>query len=62
MILDFVFGGKDYVNKCLYIQENVGEHTVNFTFEYIIFQEAMPITGMYSVAMRIMNRFWKIAR
>lgn len=34
MILDFVFGGKDYVNKCLDVQENVGEHTINFTFEF----------------------------
>lgn len=34
MILDFVFGGKDYVNKCLDVQENVGEHRINFTFEF----------------------------
>ena len=34
MILDFVFGGKDYVNKCLDVQENVGEHTINFTFVF----------------------------
>lgn len=34
MILDFVFGGKDYVNKCLDVQENVGEHIINFTFEF----------------------------
>lgn len=34
MILDFVFGGKDYVNKCLDVQENVREHTINFTFEF----------------------------
>lgn len=34
MILDFVFGGKDYVNKCLDVQENVGEHAINFTFEF----------------------------
>ncbi len=32
MILDFVFGGKDYVNKCFDVQENVGEHSINFTF------------------------------
>ena len=34
MILDFVFGGKDYVNKCLDVQENVGEHIIKFTFEF----------------------------
>ena len=34
MILDFVFGGKDYVNKCLDVQENVGEHIIHFTFEF----------------------------
>lgn len=34
MILDFVFGGKDSVNKCLDVQENVGEHCINFTFEF----------------------------
>ena len=34
MILGFVFGGKDYVNKCLDVQENVGEHIINFTFEF----------------------------
>ena len=34
MILDFVFGGKDYVSKCLDVQENVGEHIINFTFMF----------------------------
>ena len=32
MILDFVFGGTDYVTKCTDVQENVKEHTINFTF------------------------------
>lgn len=32
MILDFVFGGEDYVKKCQDVQENVLEHTINFTF------------------------------
>lgn len=32
MILDFVFGGKDYVRKCQDVHENVGEHIINFTF------------------------------
>jgi hypothetical protein len=34
MILDFVFGGDDYVKKCTDVQENVGEHTINFTFRF----------------------------
>ena len=34
MILDFVFGGKDYVNKCTDVQTNVQEHNINFTFEF----------------------------
>lgn len=34
MILDFVFGGSDYVKKCLDVQENVGEHTINFAFDF----------------------------
>lgn len=34
MILDFVFGGSDYVNKCMDVQENVKEHTINFTFKF----------------------------
>ena len=34
MILDFVFGGTDYVKKCTDVQENVKEHTINFTFEF----------------------------
>ena len=34
MILDFVFGGSDYVKKCTDIQENVKSHTINFAFEF----------------------------
>ncbi|MBQ8329050.1 MAG: DUF2326 domain-containing protein [Lachnospiraceae bacterium] len=34
MILDFVFGGSDYVKKCTDVQENVKDHTINFTFEF----------------------------
>ena len=32
MIIDFVFGGEDYVKKCEDVQSNVLEHTINFTF------------------------------
>ena len=34
MILDFVFGGSDYVKKCTDVQENVNGHTINFAFEF----------------------------
>ena len=34
MILDFVFGGSDYVKKCTDVQENVKAHTINFAFEF----------------------------
>lgn len=34
MILDFIFGGSAYVKKCTDVQENVKEHTINFTFEF----------------------------
>lgn len=34
MILDFVFGGSDYVKKCTDVQENVKRHTINFAFEF----------------------------
>lgn len=34
MIIDFVFGGKDYINKCLAVHENVKEHNICFTLEF----------------------------
>ena len=34
MILDFVFGGSDYVKKCTDVQENVKTHTINFAFDF----------------------------
>lgn len=34
MILDFVFGGTDYVKKCVDVQESVKEHTICFTFDF----------------------------
>lgn len=30
MIIDFVYGGKDYITKSEDIQENVGIHTIKF--------------------------------
>lgn len=36
MIIDFVFGGKDYILKSAEIQRHVGKHTIKFCF---IFQE-----------------------
>lgn len=34
MILDFVFGGTDYIQKCVDVQENVKEHTICFAFDF----------------------------
>ena len=34
MIIDFVFGGKDYVQKCTDVQQMVGGHTIEFCFEF----------------------------
>ena len=34
MILDFVFGGNDYVKKDSDVQKNVGQHTIKFIFEF----------------------------
>ena len=34
MIIDFVFGGKDYVQKCNDVQLMVGGHTIEFCFEF----------------------------
>lgn len=34
MILDFVFGGTDYVKKCVDVQDNVKEHSICFAFNF----------------------------
>ncbi len=34
MIIDFVFGGKDYVLKSTDVQRNVGNHIIKFSFEF----------------------------
>lgn len=34
MIIDFVFGGDDYIYKCAAVHENVKEHNICFTFEF----------------------------
>jgi len=34
MAVDFVFGGDDYVDKLKNVQKYVGEHDINFTFEF----------------------------
>jgi hypothetical protein len=34
MILDFVFGGDDYVRRSIDVQINIGPHTINFVFEF----------------------------
>lgn len=34
MIIDFVFGGKDYLLKSTDVQKNIGHHIINFCFEF----------------------------
>ncbi len=34
MIIDYIYGGKDYVMKSTDIQRNVGTHTIKFAFEF----------------------------
>lgn len=34
MIIDFVFGGNDYINKCTAVQDNVKEHNICFTLRF----------------------------
>ncbi|MDO3412580.1 DUF2326 domain-containing protein [Saccharibacillus sp. CPCC 101409] len=34
LIIDFVFGGKDYVLKSTEIQRNIGSHVIKFCFEF----------------------------
>lgn len=34
MIIDFVFGGEDYINKCDAVHKNVGEHNIYFTLKF----------------------------
>ena len=47
MILDFVFGGIDYIQKCVDVQENVKEHTICFAFDFggqgILFAKELSI-------------------
>lgn len=34
MIIDFVFGGKDYILKSTDVQRNIGDHIIKFSFEF----------------------------
>jgi len=34
MIIDFAFGGDDYLRRLIDVQENIGFHVINFTFEF----------------------------
>ena len=34
MIIDFVFGGSDYLEKSIDVHKNIGEHDVFFTFQF----------------------------
>ena len=34
MIIDFIFGGEDYIKKSIHIQEEVGPHSFEFVFDF----------------------------
>jgi hypothetical protein len=34
MVIDFVFGGEDYIRKLKDVQDEIGGHTIQFTFEW----------------------------
>ena len=34
MVLDFIFGGSDYIDKLTDVQTEVGVHTINFAFQF----------------------------
>jgi len=34
MLVDFAFGGIDYIRKSVDIHTNIGRHVINFTFEF----------------------------
>lgn len=34
MIIDFVFGGSDYIKKCPEVERNIGSHEITFTFTF----------------------------
>lgn len=34
MIIDFVFGGEDYIQKCKVVHDKIGEHNICFTLEF----------------------------
>lgn len=34
MIIDFVFGGDDYIYRCKEVKDSIGDHTINFKFEF----------------------------
>lgn len=53
MILDFVFGGTDYIKKCEDVQNNVLEHTINFKF---IFDDQEYYFSRNTVNYMIVNR------
>ncbi|MGL5899845.1 MAG: hypothetical protein ACRCZW_09340 [Lactobacillaceae bacterium] len=59
MILYFVFGGEDCIKEDKDVQKNVGQHTINFVFEFnekIITSPDQPkISKMLMLAMKILN-------
>lgn len=40
MVLDFVFGGENYVMRSTDIQEEISVHTIEFVFEFERYEKA----------------------
>ena len=53
MIIDFAFGGSDYVQKCIDVQEMVKEHTIKFCFE---FEDGLHFYSRSTVDSKKVNR------
>ena len=34
MIIDFVFGGDDYIYRCKEVRDAIGDHTIYFKFKF----------------------------
>lgn len=58
MIIDFVFGGEDYIEKSTDVHDNVEIHTINFTFEFndVLYYFSRS-TGDYTVVNKCNNKY-----
>lgn len=53
MCIDFAFGGKDYIEKLKTIKKNVGDHVINFAFE---FEDGIHYFSRSTETPKIVNR------